>query len=270
MTARWRCLGTTFVPFQSRFGTESNWSDVCFSYPGSDHNVLDDFSLQIRPGTKLAIVGENGAGKTTMVKLLARLYDPNQGQILIDGHDLREYDLQGVRDSVSVVFQDFVRYDFTASENIGFGDINALQDRQRIEAAARRTGAHTMIEALPSGYDTVLGKTFDEGMDLSGGEWQFLAITRALMSDAQILILDEPTAALDALKEQELYERFADLTEGRTVIFISHRFSTVRMADAIVVIENGKISEAGSHEELISMGGMYSRMYRTQAARYAD
>lgn len=244
--------------------------DICFAYPGTDRLVLDHLSLTVPRGAKLAIVGENGAGKTTIVKLLARLYDPGAGQVLLDGQDLREYSLDQVRDNVSIAFQEFVRYDFTAADNIGLGDVRALDDRRRIESVARRTGAHAMIEKLPSSYDTVLGKTFDEGLDLSGGEWQFLAITRALVSNAQILILDEPTAALDALKEQELYERFADLTEDRTVVFISHRFSTVRMADTIVVIEAGKVSESGTHDELMAMGGKYARMYRTQAARYMD
>ena len=198
-----------------------------------------------------------------------RLYDPTQGQVELDGHDLRDYDLADLRRSVSVVLQDFVRYEFSVADNIAFGDVNAIGDRDRIETAARRTGAHQFIEKLPKGYDTMLGKTFDEGVDLSGGEWQFLAITRALMSDAQVLILDEPTAHLDALREQELYERFAALTEGRTVVFVSHRFSTVRMADMIAVIENGRIKESGSHDDLIAQGGKYARMYRVQAARYA-
>lgn len=243
--------------------------EVSFSYPESTEPVLDGVTLTIPSGSKVALVGENGAGKTTIVKLLMRLYDPTHGRVELDGRDLRDYDLADLRRSVSVVLQEFVRYEFSVADNIAFGDIDAIGDRDRIETAARRAGAHRLIENLPKGYDTVLGKTFDEGVDLSGGEWQFLAITRALMSDAQVLILDEPTAHLDALREQELYERFAALTEGRTVVFVSHRFSTVRMADMIAVIENGRVSESGSHDQLIAQDGKYAHMYRAQAARYA-
>ena len=246
-------------------------ANVRFSYPDSANLVLDGLSLRIPSGSTLAIVGGNGAGKTTIVKLLARLYDPSSGCVMLDGHDLRDYDLSGLRQSVSVAFQDFVRYEFSVAENVAFGDIReAADNRHRIEKVARRTGADDFIVKLPRGYDTVLGKTFDEGVDLSGGEWQLLAITRALMSNADILVLDEPTAHLDALREQELYERFAALTKGRTVVFVSHRFSTVRIADKIVVIENGHVSESGSHDELVAMGGTYARMYQTQAARYGD
>ena len=243
--------------------------DVRFSYPESSKPVLDGLSLAIPHGSKFALVGENGAGKTTIVKLLARLYDPTDGRVELDGHDLRDYDLDDLRRSVSAVLQEFVRYEFSVADNIAFGDVAAIGDRARVESAARRTGAHGLIEALPAGYDTVLGRTFDEGVDLSGGEWQFLAITRALMSNAEVLILDEPTAHLDALREQELYERFASLTRGRTVIFVSHRFSTVRMADMIAVVENGRVTEIGPHDELMAQGGTYARMYRVQASRYS-
>ena len=242
--------------------------DVGFSYPESPKPVLEALSLTIPRGSKFALVGENGAGKTTIVKLLARLYDPTHGRVELDGHDLRDYDLAELRESVSAVFQEFVRYEFSVADNIAFGDVTAIGDRDRIESAARRTGAHDIVEALPAGYDTVLGKTFDDGVDLSGGEWQFLAITRALMSNAEVLILDEPTAHLDALREQQLYERFASLTRGRTVVFVSHRFSTVRMADTIAVVENGRVAEIGSHDELMAQGGKYARMYRVQASRY--
>ena len=243
--------------------------DVGFSYPESSKPVLEGLSLAIPHGSKFALVGENGAGKTTIVKLLARLYDPTHGRVELAGHDLRDYDLDELRQSVTAVFQEFVRYEFSVADNIAFGDVAAIGDRARVESAARRTGAHGLIEALPAGYDTVLGRTFDEGVDLSGGEWQFLAITRALMSNAEVLILDEPTAHLDALREQELYGRFASLTQGRTVVFVSHRFSTVRMADRIAVIENGRVAEIGSHDELMAQGGTYARMYRVQASRYA-
>ena len=242
--------------------------DVGFSYPESLKPVLEALSLTIPRGSKFALVGENGAGKTTIVKLLARLYDPTHGRVELDGHDLRDYDLAELRESVSADFQEFVRYEFSVADNIAFGDVTAIGDRDRIESAARRTGAHDIVEALPAGYDTVLGKTFDDGVDLSGGEWQFLAITRALMSNAEVLILDEPTAHLDALREQQLYERFASLTRGRTVVFVSHRFSTVRMADTIAVVENGRLAEIGSHDELMAQGGKYARMYRVQASRY--
>ena len=242
--------------------------NVSFKYPATDKWILRDVSFEIPARSKVAIVGENGAGKTTLVKLLARLYDPVEGGILLDGRDLREYDLGGVRSDVAVVFQDFFRYDLSAADNVGFGEVRALDDRDRIQAAAKQAGAHDIIEALPKGYDTVLGRTFDEGVDLSGGEWQHLAISRAFLSDAQILILDEPTAALDAFREHRLYEQVAELSANKTVVFISHRFSTVRMADLIVVVEDGEVTELGDHEALIEHNGKYAAMFNTQAARY--
>ena len=234
----------------------------------TDAWILRDVSFEIPARAKVAIVGENGAGKTTLVKLLARLYDPVEGDVRLDGRDMRDYDLEAVRRDVSVVFQDFFRYDLSAGDNVGFGEVRAIDDRDRIKEAAAKAGADTIIEALPKGYDTVLGKTFDEGVDLSGGEWQHLAISRAFMSDAQILILDEPTAALDAFREHHLYEQVAKLTTEKTVVFISHRFSTVRMADLIVVMEHGKVIEFGSHDALVAQGGKYAAMFETQAARY--
>ena len=254
------------VPTPMTRGIE--FRNVSFKYPGTDKWILRDVSFEIPARSKVAIVGENGAGKTTMVKLLSRLYDPVEGEIRFDGRDLREYDLVQVRRDVAVVFQDFFRYDLSAADNVGFGEVRALNDRDRIQAAAKQAGAHDIIEALPKGYDTVLGRTFDEGVDLSGGEWQHLAISRAFLSDAQVLILDEPTAALDAFKEHRLYEQVAELSENKTVVFISHRFSTVRMADLIVVVEDGQMTELGDHETLIERNGKYAAMFNTQAARY--
>ena len=242
--------------------------NVSFKYPGTDKWILRDVSFEVPARSKVAIVGENGAGKTTLVKLLARLYDPVEGEVRFDGRDLREYDLSELRGDVAVVFQDFFRYDLSAADNVGFGEVRALDDRDRIEAAAKQAGAHDIIEALPKGYDTVLGRTFDEGVDLSGGEWQHLAISRAFLSDAQILILDEPTAALDAFREHRLYEQVAELSMNKTVVFISHRFSTVRMADLIVVVEGGHVTEVGDHDALIARDGKYAKMFNTQAARY--
>lgn len=242
--------------------------DVSFKYPGTDSWILRGVSFEIPARAKVAIVGENGAGKTTLVKLLTRLYDPVEGQILVDGRDLRDYDIEDVRRDVAVVFQDFFRYDLSAADNVGFGEVRAVEDRDRIQLAARKAGAHDAIEALPKGYDTVLGRTFDEGVDLSGGEWQHLAISRAFMSDAQILVLDEPTAALDAFREHRLYEQVAELSMNKTVVFISHRFSTVRMANLIVVVENGQIIEVGGHDDLVARNGKYAEMFNTQAARY--
>ena len=213
-------------------------------------------------------MGENGAGKTTIVKLLARLYDPNEGRVLLDGKDLRDYDLADYRRNVSVVFQDFFRYDLSAADNVGVGRVEAIGERPLVEAAARQAGADDVIGRLPNGYETVLGKTFDEGVDLSGGEWQHLAIARAFMSDARILILDEPTAAVDALREHRLYEQLDQTAKDKTVVFISHRFSTVRMADLIAVVEDGRRIEFGSHEDLMAHGGKYAKMFSTQAARY--
>ena len=242
--------------------------DVSFKYPASDARILERVSFTIPAGKKTAIVGENGAGKTTLVKLLSRLYDPSEGSVLLDGRDLRDYDLQDYRRNVSVVYQDFFRYDMSASDNVGLGQVDAIDKRSLVEAAAEKAGAHDIIRRLPNGYETILGKTFDQGVDLSGGEWQHLAIARAFMSDAQILVLDEPTSAVDAFREHRLYEQFAQMAQNKTVVFISHRFSTVRMADVIVVIENGQAIEVGSHDELLAHAGKYAAMFSTQAARY--
>ncbi|HEU4521060.1 MAG TPA: ATP-binding cassette domain-containing protein, partial [Thermoanaerobaculia bacterium] len=225
-------------------------------------------SFTLQKGEVLALVGENGAGKTTLVKLLARLYDPDEGRILLDGHDLREYDLDELRSNIGVIFQDFVRYHLTAAENIAVGRIEAREDQKRIEAAAERSLADEVIRRLPKGYDQIIGKRFRKGVDLSGGEWQKVAIARAYMRDAQLLILDEPTAALDARSEFEVFQRFKELSEGKTAILISHRFSSVRMADRILVMAEGEVEAMGTHTELIAAGGRYAELFELQAAGY--
>lgn len=257
------------LPRPIRTGIE--FENVWFRYPASGEDaewILKDVSFHVPAGAKMALVGQNGAGKTTIVKLLARLYDPTKGRVLLDGKDLRDYDLPDFRSSVSVVFQDFYRYDISAADNVGLGRVEAIGERPLVEAAAQQAGADDIIAGLPKGYETILGKTFDEGVDLSGGEWQHLAIARAFMSDAQLLILDEPTAAVDALRENRLYQQLEDVAKSKTVVFISHRFSTVRMAHTIVVVDNGRCIERGSHEELMAQEGKYATMFSTQAARY--
>ena len=226
---------------------------VGFRYPESEEWVLREIDLTIRPGEKIALVGHNGAGKTTLIKLLSRLYDPTEGVISFDGIDIRDIDPLELRQKIGVIFQDFVRYHLPASENIGFGQIEAVDRIERIVESARKSGAHTMIESLPEGYQTMLGRWFHGGHEPSLGQWQRIALARAFMRDAEILILDEPTASLDAQTEYEIFRRFQELTEGKTAILISHRFSTVRMADRIIVIENGRISEMGSHQELLRL-----------------
>ncbi len=225
-----------------------------------------DFALA--PGERVALVGENGAGKTTLVKLLARLYDPTEGRILLDGVDLREYDVESVRRNVGVIFQDFVRYDFILRDNIAVGNIGAREDVPRIEAAAERSLADTVAARLAGKYDQMLGRRFESGVDLSGGEWQKVALARAYMRDAQLLILDEPTAALDARAEYEVFLRFSELTAGRMAVLISHRFSTVRMADRILVLRGGELVEHGTHEALVAQGGLYAELFQLQAAGY--
>jgi ATP-binding cassette, subfamily B, bacterial len=224
--------------------------------------------LTLRAGEVLALVGENGAGKTTVVKLLARLYDPTEGRILLDGHDIRAYDVPDLRRHIGVIFQDFVRFHFTAGENIGAGRIEAVEDSGRIALAATRSLADSVIARLPRGYDQPLGRRFNEGSDLSGGEWQKIAIARAYMRDADVLILDEPTAALDARSEYEVFQRFRDLSNGKTAVLISHRFSTVRMADRIVVMEDGRVVEQGAHRDLLALRGRYAELFELQASGY--
>lgn len=241
---------------------------VSFRYPGREDWALRDINLSIAPGQKVALVGQNGAGKTTLIKLLTRLYDPTDGQILLDGIDLRDYDQEELRRRIGVIFQDFVKYQLSVRENIGFGQIDRLTDRERIEDSAERGGADDVVTELPQGMDTMLGRWFNEGHELSGGQWQKVALSRAFMRDSEVLVLDEPTAALDAEREYEIFQRFRQLTEGKIAVLISHRFSTVRMADLIVVIEDGHISEQGSHAELIALGGTYARLFEMQAQGY--
>ncbi len=256
------------VPFPRPIRHGFEFEHVGFRYPGTDRWVLRDLSFELEAGAKLALVGENGAGKTTLVKLLARLYDPTEGRILLDGRDLREYDVDELRAHVGVIFQDFVRYFMTASENLAVGRIDERANRPRIEDAAHRSLADQIIDRLPSGYDQMVGRRFEDGVDLSGGEWQKIALGRAYMRDAQLLILDEPTAALDARAEYEVFQRFTELTSGKTAVLISHRFSTVRMADRILVLEDGRRLEMGTHEELLVLGGRYAELFNLQAAGY--
>jgi ATP-binding cassette subfamily B protein len=255
-------------PIRRPFQQGIEFRNVTYAYEGQDQPALQDVSFTIEPGETVAIVGHNGAGKTTLVKLLARLYDPQSGQVLIDGHDVREYDPDALRSEFGVLFQDYVSYQFTARENIGIGRVERLEDAPAISEAAAKSGASRVIEMLPEGYDTVLGKWFDGGVNLSGGEWQKVALGRAFMRDAQILILDEPSAALDAKAEYELFSRLQQLAHGRTAIFISHRFSTVRRADRILVFEEGRLIEQGTHHELLALGGRYAELFNLQAASY--
>lgn len=244
------------------------FEDVQFAYPGAAKPVLDGVSFTLAPGEKIALLGENGAGKTTLVKLLCRLYDPTGGRILLDGIDLRDYDPESLRAEIGVIFQDFLKYDATAGDNIGYGRIEQLGDRSRIDQASAKSYADSVIEKLGAGYDTMLGRRFEGGVELSQGQWQKIALARAYMREAQLLILDEPTAALDARAEYEVFERFANLTAGKSAVLISHRFSTVRMADQILVLENGRILERGSHAQLVSRNGRYAELFELQAAGY--
>ncbi|GAB2569517.1 ABC transporter ATP-binding protein [Dyella jejuensis] len=255
-------------PFPASLREGIAFEDVGFRYPGAERWAVRHLTFTLRAGEVLALVGENGAGKTTLVKLLSRLYDPDEGRILLDGHPLAEYDLAQLRAHIGVIFQDYVRYYFTASDNIAVGRIEARDDDARIADAARRSIADAVIARLPKGYAQMLGKFFKEGIDLSGGEWQKIAIARAYMRDAQLLVLDEPTSALDARSEFEVFQRFKELSSGRSAVIISHRFSTVRMADRIIVMRHGQISEIGSHEQLLAADGHYAELFELQAAGY--
>ncbi len=244
------------------------FDDVGFRYPGADRWAVRHMSFTLHAGETLALVGENGAGKTTLVKLLARLYDPDEGRITLDGRDLKDFDLAELRGAMGVIFQDFVRYNLTAGDNVAVGRIDARGDRDRVAAAAARSGADKVIDALPAGYDQMIGKRFLNGVDLSGGEWQKIAIARAYMRQAEVLILDEPTAALDARSEFEVFQRFKELSAGRTAVLISHRFSSVRMADRILVLSGGMVEASGTHEELLAQSGRYAELFELQAAGY--
>jgi ATP-binding cassette subfamily B protein len=254
------------IPSPVQVGFE--FRNVSFAYPGTDRRVLKDFNLTLAPGERIALIGENGQGKTTVVKLITRLYDPTEGQILLDGVDLREYSLDDLHRHIGVIFQDFVRFEMTARENIAVGQIDQMQNRTRIEDAAHKSLADTVVDHLAGGYDQMLGRRFEGGVELSGGEWQKIALARAYLRDAELLILDEPTAALDARSELEVFERFAELTEGKMALLISHRFSTVKMADRIVVLSGGRLIEEGNHQQLMSKGGVYAGMFEMQAASY--
>ncbi|MCI5089959.1 ABC transporter ATP-binding protein [Phaeodactylibacter sp.] len=256
------------LPFPEAIQQGFVFENVSFKYPNSENWAIRNLSFQLRPGEKLALVGENGAGKTTLVKLLARLYEPTEGRILIDGVDIREYSLLELRNNIGIIFQDYIRFQLKAGENIAIGNIGALEDSLAIEEAAQKSLADTVVDTLPERYDQILGKRFAKGVDLSGGQWQKIALARAYMRDAQLLILDEPTAALDARAEHEVFQRFSELIEGKAAVIISHRFSTVRMADRILFLEHGQLLELGTHEELIAKDGKYAELFHLQAQGY--
>ncbi|CAF0921523.1 unnamed protein product [Didymodactylos carnosus] len=244
------------------------FDNVGFKYPNSEKWAIRNLSFTLKAGEKLALVGENGAGKTTLVKLFGRLYDPHEGRILLDGYNLNEYDLNDLRTNIGVIFQDYLRFQLSAGDNIAVGDIQERENRPALIRAAKRSLAHDVIDELPQQYDQPLGLRFDGGMELSGGQWQKVALARAYLREANLLILDEPTSALDARAEYEVFQRFAELTRGKTAVLISHRFSTVRMADRILVLEGGKELEIGTHEQLLAQKGKYAELFELQAEGY--
>jgi len=256
------------LPFPNPVQMGFTFEDVGFQYLNSDRWANRHLSFNLLPGEKLALVGENGAGKTTLVKLLARLYDPTEGRILLDGIDLKQYDLADLRMHMGIIFQDYIRYQMSFSQNIAVGNIDEKENTELIRSAAHQSMADLLAEKLPQHYDQMLGKRFADGVDLSGGEWQKIALARAYMKEAQLLILDEPTAALDARAEYEVFQRFSELTKGKSAVLISHRFSTVRMADRILVLEKGELAEIGSHEELLLKNGRYAELFNLQAMGY--
>ncbi len=258
--------GAISIPRPIQLGIE--FRNVSFAYPGTTRLVLKDFNFHLHPGERVALIGENGQGKTTIVKLITRLYDPTEGQILVDGIDLREYDLEDLCHETGVIFQDFMRYEMSARDNIAVGRIEERDRLDRIAAAAQMSLADEVIARLPGGMEQQLGRRFDGGVDLSGGEWQRMALARAYLRDAQLLILDEPTSALDPRSELEVFQRFAELTRGKMALLISHRFSTVKMADRIVVLSHGVLTEQGTHAELMQQDGLYAEMFEMQAASY--
>jgi ATP-binding cassette subfamily B protein len=260
------CEGAVRVPQPIRQGFV--FENVGFRYPDAEQWAVRHLDFQLHAGEVLAQVGENGAGKTTLVKLLARMYEPDEGRILLYCRDLRDYDLDDLRANLGVIFQDFVRYNLSAGENIGVGQVEAMDDQARIADAARRGMAEDVIDDLPGGYDQLIGRRFKQGVDLSGGQWQKIAIARAWMRNAQVMILDEPTAALDARGEFEVFQRFRELADNRTAVLISHRFSSVRMADRILVLADGHIEASGTHEQLMAQGGRYAELFELQAAGY--
>ncbi len=255
-------------PFPDPIQQGFTFENVGFRYANVDKWANRHLSFTLHAGEKLALVGENGAGKTTLVKLLARLYEPTEGRILLDGHDLREYDIADLRTQIGVIFQDYLKYQMTVAQNIAVGNISKKEDRALIIGSAKQSLADIMVERLSGKYDQALGKRFNDGVELSGGEWQKIALARAYMKNAQLLILDEPTSALDARAEYEVFQRFAELTKGKTAVIISHRFSTVRMADRILVLDKGELMEQGSHEELLERNGRYAELFHLQARGY--